>query len=87
MGLPGPDAAPEPESPLSAWRNDHTEPRDQKAHELLKIVREDRIHGRVHTEALRLIAEREARERGPGEEPAGGGGAREIGRHETADTP
>ena len=76
--VPDPDAPPpEPESPLSAWRNDHTAPRDQQAHDRLKIVLEDRVHSRVHAEAQRLIAEREAWEQGLGG-PAGVGGINSL---------
>jgi len=47
-------------APMSAWRNDHTTERDIRAHELLKVVMEDRVFSKVHIEARRLRAEREA---------------------------
>ena len=51
----------EPISPKSAWRNDHTDPRDKAAHERLKIVLEDRVWIHARKEAQRLIAEKAAR--------------------------
>ena len=59
-GVEGAAGAEEP-APLSVWRNDHTEERDQKAHERLRIVLEDRVFSKSRAEAQRLIAEKAAR--------------------------
>jgi hypothetical protein len=51
---------PEDENPLSAWRNDHTNDRDQRAHERLRTVLEARLFEPAWAEGRRIRAEREA---------------------------
>ena len=47
-GEPGVAGEPgEPESPLSVWRSDHKTDRDQKAHELLRIVVDERLFAKI----------------------------------------
>ena len=49
----------EPESPLSVWRSDHKTDRDQKAHELLRTVVDERLFAKIRAANAR---EQEARE-------------------------
>ena len=56
---PVPTDAP-PDDHLSAWRKDHTIDRDQKAHEKLRTVLEDRLFKPAWAEGRRLREEKEA---------------------------
>jgi hypothetical protein len=56
--------APEtPDDSLSAWRNDHTTDRDQRAYEKLRTVIDDRLISKVRAMNKRDREEREAAER------------------------
>ena len=50
----------EPESPLSVWRADHKADRDQRAHELLRTVVEERLFAKIKAMNQREREEQEA---------------------------
>ena len=57
----------EPDDRLSPWRNDHKTDRDQRAHELLRTVIDDRLISKVKAMNRRDREEREAAERAAAE--------------------
>jgi hypothetical protein len=60
---PQEDDDPWADDPHSAWRKDHTEDRDQRAHEKLRTVLEERVLKPAWDEGARLRLEKQARER------------------------
>ena len=49
----------EPESPLSVWRSDHKTDRDQKAHELLRTVVDERLFAKIRAANAHELEARE----------------------------
>jgi hypothetical protein len=59
LASPPPTDLPDPDGPHCAWRNDHKADRDQKAHERLRTVIDERVFAKI-----RAANQREREERG-----------------------